>query len=158
MQFFQKLLRMMARRSFGNSQVEAMCYRVPFRRNLVSSVAVLIFSTFTLHQASAHVKWFCAFDVAGQPRGLENILCPNFEVLIGLAIFTLIAGCILEQPSLGEPMLRALDRVTSWLKGHTELLFRVVCACFFLALWAMGGVLLTPELKTASPFVPWLQL
>ena len=29
--------------------------------------------------ASAHVKWFCAYDVAGQPDGLENVLCPDFE-------------------------------------------------------------------------------
>ena len=36
--------------------------------------------------ASAHVKWFCAFDVAGQPRGLENVLCPDFEFLVGLSI------------------------------------------------------------------------
>ena len=26
--------------------------------------------------ASPHVKWFCAYDVAGQPEGLENVLCP----------------------------------------------------------------------------------
>ena len=36
--------------------------------------------------AAAHVKWFCAFDVAGQPRNLENVLCPNFELLAGAAI------------------------------------------------------------------------
>jgi len=37
-------------------------------------------------QASAHVKWFCAFDVAGQPRNLENVLCANFELLVGAAM------------------------------------------------------------------------
>ena len=42
--------------------------------------------------ASAHVKWFCAFDVAGQPRGLENVLCPDFELLAGLSLLGLIGG------------------------------------------------------------------
>ena len=36
--------------------------------------------------ASAHVKWFCAYNVAGQPEGLENVLCPDFEFLTGLSI------------------------------------------------------------------------
>ena len=36
--------------------------------------------------ASAHVKWFCAYNVAGQPDGLENVLCPDFEFLTGLSI------------------------------------------------------------------------
>jgi hypothetical protein len=135
-----------------------MCNPVWLRRNLTSSVVIFVFSILAIDQASAHVKWFCAFDVAGQPLGLENVLCPNFEVLVGIAVFTLIAGCILEYTSLGEPMLRSLDRVTGWMRTHTELLFRVTCASFFLALWFIGGVLLTPELKTASPIVPWLQL
>lgn len=135
-----------------------MCKRVPLWRMSLSVVALLVFSTFTFQQASAHVKWFCAYDVAGQPRGLENILCPNFEQLVGLAIFFLIAGCIVEQTPLGEPVLRSLDRVTSWLRSHTELLFRLICGSFFVALWATGGILLTPELKTASPLIPWLQL
>jgi hypothetical protein len=40
--------------------------------------------------ASAHVKWFCAFNVAGQPEGLENVLCPDFEKLIGLSLVALM--------------------------------------------------------------------
>ena len=135
-----------------------MCNRVPPWRRALSPVALVVFSTFTFQQASAHVKWFCAYDVAGQPRGLENVLCPNFEELVGLAIFFLVAGCIVEQTSLGEPLLRSLDRVTQWLRSHTELLFRLVVGGFFVALWFLGGILLTPELKTASPIIPWLQL
>lgn len=35
---------------------------------------------------------------------------------------------------------------------------RAVCAFFFISIWAVGGILLTPELKTTSPFVGALQL
>ena len=44
--------------------------------------------------ASAHVKWFCAFDIAGNPRNLENVLCANFELLVGMAILVLLMGCL----------------------------------------------------------------
>lgn len=108
--------------------------------------------------ASAHVKWFCAFDVAGQPRGLESVLCADFEQLTVLALAALVAGCSVERTPLGAGLLRALDQVTSGLRANTEVLLRAGCGFFFVALWTTGGILLTPELKTASPYVPWLQL
>lgn len=108
--------------------------------------------------ASAHVKWFCAYDVAGQPRGLENVLCMDFELLVGLAVVTLFTGCLVERTSPGEAVVRTLNRVTSVIRTNTEFLFRAGCAFFFIALWAIGGILLTPELKTDWPTISWLQL
>lgn len=108
--------------------------------------------------ASAHVKWFCAFEVAGQPRGLENVLCADFESLIVLSIVALVTGRLVEATDLGDAMLRAINRVTGVLRDNTELMFRAGCAFFFIALWTTGGILLTPELATDSPYVPWLQL
>jgi hypothetical protein len=108
--------------------------------------------------AEAHVKWFCSYDVAEQPRGLARVFCAQFGELVGLAIILLLTSCALERTFIGEALLRALDRVTRWLRLNTELLLRVVCAIFFTALWRMGGILLTPELKTTSTVVPWLQL
>ncbi|WP_223966567.1 hypothetical protein [Bradyrhizobium sp. RD5-C2] len=108
--------------------------------------------------AEAHVKWFCAYDVAGQPRGLENVLCLDFELLLGVAVFWLFAGCLIEPTSLGDATIRVLDRITEGLRLHTELMMRAVCAFFFISIWAVGGILLTPELKTSSPLVGALQL
>jgi hypothetical protein len=28
--------------------------------------------------ASAHVKWFCAYDMTGSPRDLDQVLCADF--------------------------------------------------------------------------------
>jgi hypothetical protein len=108
--------------------------------------------------ASAHVKWFCAFNILGQPRGLENVLCPDFEVLTGIAIAFLFVGCVVELTPLGKEMLRALDRATAWLRTNTELLIRAGCGFFLVAIWTIGGILLTPELKTTWAWVPWFQL
>jgi hypothetical protein len=108
--------------------------------------------------ASAHVKWFCAYDIAGQPRGLENVLCPDFEYLLGISVLALLSGALFEGTKIGEAMLRAMDRVTGFLRDNTEMLFRAGCGFFFVAIWAFGGVLLTPELKTTSTAVGALQL
>ncbi len=108
--------------------------------------------------AHAHVKWFCAYDVAGQPRGLENILCADFELLVVAAMLILLSGCFVEGTPIGSAMLRAMDRVTVRLRENSELIMRVTCGFFFVALWTLGGIILTPELKTTSPAIPLIQL
>jgi hypothetical protein len=108
--------------------------------------------------ASAHVKWFCAYDVAGQPRNLENVLCPNFELLVGMAIMALLFGCFIEGTPLGEALQRAFNRVTVHVRDNTELMVRGGGGFFFVAIWALGGIILTPELKTTSVAIGILQL
>src|SRR5580658_8000044 len=108
--------------------------------------------------ASAHVKWFCAYNVAGQPDGLENVLCPDFEFLTGLSILALMTGSVLEGTVVGAAMLRALDQATRLIRDHIEIIFRASCAFFFIAIWGAGGILLTPELKTSSEIVGAIQL
>ncbi len=118
----------------------------------------ILFCVIAAQAAEAHVKWFCAYDVAGQPRGLENVLCQDFELLLGVAVFWLFAGCLIEPTALGTATIRALDRITEPLRLRTETMIRAVCAFFFISIWAVGGILLTPELKTTSPLVGVLQL
>jgi hypothetical protein len=108
--------------------------------------------------ASAHVKWFCAYNVAGQPRGLENVLCPDFEFLVGLSVLALMAGCLLEGTNVGLAMIRAIDRVTVYVRDNMETMYRAGTAFFFIAIWGVGGILLTPELKTSSNWVAAIQL
>ena len=108
--------------------------------------------------AGAHVKWFCAFDVAEQPVVLERVLNAPFESLTGLSILGLMTGAILEQPPVGPALLRAVDRATAWLRDHIEIIVRSATAFFFISIWAVGGILLTPELKTDSTLVGVIQL
>ncbi|MFB9270186.1 hypothetical protein ACFFWD_44885 [Bradyrhizobium erythrophlei] len=117
-----------------------------------------MFCVVASRDAEAHVKWFCAYDVAGQPRGLENVLCLDFELLLAVAVLWLFAGCLAEPTSVGEATIRALDRITNPLRLRTEEMIRAVCGFFFISIWAVGGILLTPELKTTSPLVGALQI
>jgi hypothetical protein len=129
--------------------------RLPVAATIPLALLVNALATAT---ASAHVKWFCAYNVAGQPQGLENVLCPDFELLVGLSIFGLLSGCIIERTFIGEAIQRALDRAMRFVREHTEIMFRAGCAFFFIAIWGVGGILLTPELKTTSITVAAIQL
>ena len=108
--------------------------------------------------ASAHVKWFCAYDVGGQPLGLENVLNPDFAMLVGISIAWLLFGSVVEWSIIGDAMLRALNRATQFIEENTELIFRIGCVFFFVAIWAVGGFILTPELKTNAAWIGVLQL
>ena len=118
----------------------------------------LCFDALLASSASAHVKWFCAFDVAGQPVGLDNVLCPDFGTLTGLSIVALMIGCLVEGTTVGTAMVDALNQATRLIRENLELIARAACAFFFIAIWGMGGVLLTPELKTDSTLIGALQL
>jgi len=108
--------------------------------------------------ASAHIKWFCAYDVASQPVGLDNVLCPDFELLTGLSLLGLLTGSAVEGTVVGNAILRAFDQATSIIRDNIEIIFRAACAFFFISIWAVGGILLTPELKTNSIWIGVLQL
>lgn len=133
--------------------------RLRARVQLIAAIMLAFFGNVLLaERASAHVKWFCAYDIAGSPRGLENVLCPEFEYLFGLSVIALMAGCLFEGTFVGVAMLRAMDRVTGFFRDNTEMLFRAGTGFFFVAIWAVGGILLTPELKTDSTLIGVLQL
>src|ERR1700739_5041992 len=123
--------------------------RLAKRLRLAAAIPLsLCVNALLANSASAHVKWFCAYDVAGQPVGLENVLCPDFEAMTGLSILALMTGGIFEGTPVGMAMLKALDLATAWLRNNVEIIARAACAAFFIALLAMGGVLLTPGLRT----------
>jgi hypothetical protein len=121
----------------------------------LAAVVVLLLG---VGQACAHVKWFSTFDVSDNPSSLDYLLRPDFKALTALSLLVFAAACLLEGSPLGSPIMRALDRVTGWLRTEPDRLVRAVCGFFFIALWTMGGVILTPELKTDNQFIPWLQL
>jgi hypothetical protein len=133
--------------------------RLAKRLRIATAIPVsCLFYVGLIETASAHVKWFCAYNVAGQPDGLDNVLCQDFEWLVGLSVIALLAGSLLEGTPVGVAMLRAFDRATALIRDNLETIFRASVAFFFIAIWGVGGVLLTPELKTDSTVIGVIQL
>lgn len=63
----------------------------------------------------------------------------------------------IERTSLGKSALSTRDRITDpvWRRGDDFM--RATIAAFFIAVFSVGGVYLTPDLKTPSEFVSWVQ-
>jgi hypothetical protein len=109
--------------------------------------------------AHAHVKWFAPYIVGAPPQPISATLTNVwFWSGIALALVFFVATRAIEKSSLGEPILDTMDRLTNPLWNRLDDFVRVVIACFFVAIFAVGGVYLTPDLKTRAEWVSWFQL
>jgi hypothetical protein len=109
-------------------------------------------------KADAHVKWFAPYNVAQAPIRLAGVLNPTFIGLLVLTLVLLWIFCVLERTAIGATLVASIDEVFSLLRGKTETLMRAGTGGFFVAIWAHGGIILTPELFMNSPATEWLQL
>ena len=107
--------------------------------------------------AQAHVKWFCAYDVASQPLALGAVVTEAFVVMALVSVVGLWAGTWLARSGVGEAMARAFDVAGHVVRVRIEAMMRAAYATFFACLFSLGGLILTPELFTVAPWVPWLQ-
>jgi hypothetical protein len=109
--------------------------------------------------ASAHVKWFEAYEVASEPVPVSTTLAlPYFWLGLMLVLAFFVATTLVERRAPGMAATRGLDWGTRPLRGNADSFMIAVMAAFFVALFAVGGSYLTPELKTESELVPWAQL
>jgi hypothetical protein len=106
-------------------------------------------------RAWAHVKWFAPYDVSQQPTPVSNVLTTHFIlVLVGFTAL-LIGSFLLDQiPAKWGGRLTAPGNC----EDLEERLLRAGTGAFFVALFATGGTILTPELRTAADWSAWLQL
>ena len=108
--------------------------------------------------AYAHVKWFVPYNISEPPRVVENVFNLNCASLLLLSILMIFVGHVLESLALGRALLRGINMTTRPLEANTQIVIRAACGFFLVALWTIGGIILTPELKTTQPWVSWIQL
>ncbi|KQS75188.1 hypothetical protein ASG25_20735 [Rhizobium sp. Leaf384] len=109
--------------------------------------------------ASAHVKWFEAYEVAAKPVPIVTTLTlPYFWLALLLVLGFFLATTLLERRQAGSMAIGGLDAVTATLRNHADHFLLSVLAAFFVSLFAVGGSYLTPDLKTQSELVPWAQI
>ena len=122
------------------------------RISFVASLVLIAAGT-----AHAHVKWFAPFDVTKAPRPISDVLSTDFWLLNLGAVLALWLGCMIERTQLGTALQRSIDHIGAGLRENTENVFRAAVATFFIALWTLGNVIITPELKTNNEAISWLQ-
>jgi hypothetical protein len=109
--------------------------------------------------AFAHVKWFAPYIVGAPPRPIVETLSNQwFWTAIVLVVVFFVATRFIETQRLGQAVLAGFDRVTNPLWLRLDDFVRCVIGAFFVAIFAVGGVYLTPDLKTPAEWVSWLQL
>lgn len=109
--------------------------------------------------ASAHVKWFAPYIVDAAPAPISETLTNQwFWLAIVLVLFFFVATRLIEQQAIGQAVLIGFDRVSAPLWNRLDDFVRCVIGAFFVAIFAVGGVYLTPDLKTPAEWVSWLQL
>ena len=109
--------------------------------------------------AQAHVKWFEAYEVAAAPTPIPTVLgLSAFWLGIGLVLAFFLLAALLERRGIGGAVLRGLDLATRPLRDGADAFLLAVFGAFFVALYAIGGTWLTPELRTEHGWVPWVQL
>jgi hypothetical protein len=107
----------------------------------------------------AHVKWFAPYIVGAAPRPIgETLLNTWFWLAIVLVMVFFLATRAIEKTAYGEAVLTGMDRVSAPLWSRMDDFVRLIIGAFFVAIFAVGGVYLTPDLKTNAEWVSWLQL
>lgn len=109
--------------------------------------------------AEAHVKWFAPYIVGAPPQPLSATLTNQwFWIGIALVLVFFLATRAIEKMSIGQSILAGMDKVMNPLWLRLDDFVRVVIAAFFVAIFAVGWVYLTPDLKTPNEWVSWMQL
>lgn len=109
--------------------------------------------------AAAHVKWFAPYIVGAPPAPIVNTLTDLwFWIGMALVMAFFLATRAIELSPFGDAILGAMDRLTDPLWKRLDDFVRVVIAAFFIAIFAIGGVYLTPDLRTPAEWVSWMQL
>lgn len=113
----------------------------------------------TAATSEAHVKWFAPYIVGSPPQALSATLTNTwFWLGIALVLVFFIATRAVEKMPVGQQILAGMDKITNPLWLRLDDFVRAVIAIFFVAIFAVGGVYLTPDLKTPNEWVSWVQL
>ncbi len=69
-----------------------------------------------------------------------------------------LATLTAERTVIGRGILSGLDRISAPLWSRSDDFMRMSIGAFFVAIFAIGGIYLTPDLKTDSEVISWAQL
>lgn len=109
--------------------------------------------------ALAHVKWFAPYIVEASPRAIGFTLTDVwFWTGLTLVLAFFIVTRMVEKTTVGQKIQDSLDKFTDPLWLRIDDFVRIIIGVFFVAIFAVGGMYLTPDLKTSSEWISWSQL
>lgn len=128
-------------------------------RPFLLSALVLGVSFLWTTPTEAHVKWFAPYIVGAAPQPVGETLGNLwFWTALALVLVFFLATRTVERTGPGQAALTGMDRLSAPLWTRADDFMRVAIGTFFVAIFAVGGVYLTPDLATPSEWVSWFQL
>jgi hypothetical protein len=128
---------------------------LPFPPTLLWMPVVTAMAGLLPTRAWAHVKWFAPYDVSQQPTSVNNVLTGHFVMVF--LVFTLLLASTFLLDWISTTWCSRLAAPGDY-EEFEEKLLRSGTGAFFMALFATGGIILTPELRTTADWSTWLQL
>lgn len=132
-----------------------MLYKLLLDRPVIV-LSLLLFPLFFSVDATAHVKWFAAYDVRDEPQSISDVLTKNFVLATVLSIIGIFIACLADRYLVGVNRFiehRRSSALSQLGEGFEFRAIRYCLALFFTAVWVLGDVILTPELKHQSQWV-----
>ena len=106
-------------------------------------------------RAWAHVKWFEPYDVTRSPMPIRSVMTTHFTLVLAGFVLLVFGGFMLDRlATRSGRRFTGLERR----EASEEKVLRAGIGAFFMALFTMGGIILTPELHTEAEWPAWLQL
>jgi hypothetical protein len=113
---------------------------------------------FVPRSSTAHIKWFCTYDTAVPPLDIGNVITPVFVFTASFFGILMFISYVIDRTAARNGWFHRIERAFGYWQPSIAALIRLSVGGFFLTLWVVGGLILTPELKTTCQFTPWLQL
>jgi hypothetical protein len=143
----------------ANKHVDLTIYCKRCLSPAVRWAAASVLLAFVPLPAAGHVKWFAPYIVGAPPRPIITTLIDAwFWIGIALVLLFFMATRAVEKSTTGASILDGMDWLTDPLWRRLDDFIQLVIGGFFVAVFAVGGVYLTPDLKTPSEWVSWAQL
>jgi len=127
----------------------------PFRILLRWAAGLTAVTGFLPARAWAHVKWFAPYDVAESPVPIRGVMTMHFTVVLAGFALLIGSGFLLDRLAARSGRGAVGPRRRD---DAEERVLRAGMGAFFMALFTMGGLILTPELHTEADWPAWLQL
>jgi hypothetical protein len=113
--------------------------------------------------AMAHVKWFVEHDVSAPPTPIGEVLSGTFVKMFLVAVAGIYCFFLADRYIHEKGYLVKFDESLKRFDGFASYVMRISAGIFFLSLWLWylyhgSTFYITPELKTAIAWVPWLHL
>ncbi len=134
------------------------------RRQLIYVLSCAVSLIFFATTAEAHVKWFTEFNVAAPPKPIGDVIDKTFVWMFVISVIGCYLFFLADRFIYEEGYLSRFDKKLKLFDNLANIIMRAASGIFFLCLflwWALGfgeSFYITPELKTASPIVPWVHL